>query len=579
MCGIVGFIDNRNKEEKTEILHNMMERIHHRGPNSGGTFIGKRAAIGFRRLSIIDLEGGSQPLYNETGNLVLTFNGEIYNYKEIREDLIAKGHIFKTNTDSEVIVHGYEEYGKDVVKKFRGMFGFIIWDIEKRELFGARDMFGIKPFYYMNNGDAFLYGSEIKSFIEHPSFKKELNKDALKSYMTFGYGASEETFFKGVYKLRPGHYFTWKDGQMDIERYASINFAPDTLKDMKASLKEINDIMDNSVNFHAGADVGVGSFLSGRIDSAYITKDLKPAMTFTVAYEGGDLEVIEHAKEYSKILGAENISRVITAEEFFDIMETIQYHCDEPYGDPSAVSNYCLSMLAKGHVTVVLSGEGADEVFAGYDEYLEGYKNNKPVEQWYFGHQCVFDDLEANKVLTDLYKNGTTAFEIAKKYYDEVKDLDNVSKQQYLDIVLRLPNDVLLKADKMANAHCIEGRNPFLDKEVIKVCESLPEVCKINGESTKYALRVASEEIISENLEHKPKNKFSVPFGTWLKEEKWYLKVKEFFSEEFVSEFFKTDAIIGLLDDHFKGNADNGEKIYLIYAFLVWYKVFFILDK
>ena len=242
MCGIVGFIDNRSKEEKEVILKAMMDRIRHRGPNSEGMFIGERAAIGFRRLSIIDLEGGSQPIYNETGNLVLTFNGEIYNFKEIRAELIEKGHIFKTNTDTEVIVHGYEEYGKDVVHKLRGMFAFVIWDIEKKELFGARDMFGIKPFYYMNNGESFLYGSEIKSFMEYPSFEREVNKDALKPYLTFQYSALDETFFKGVYKLRAGHCFTWKDGKMDIEEYNKFYFDPDRSKSFDDYVQEIEDV-------------------------------------------------------------------------------------------------------------------------------------------------------------------------------------------------------------------------------------------------------------------------------------------------------------------------------------------------
>lgn len=577
MCGIVGFIDNRNKEEKVEILNRMMERIYHRGPNSSGTFIGKRAAIGFRRLSIIDLEGGSQPLYNETGNLVLTFNGEIYNYKEIREDLVNKGHIFKTKTDSEVIVHGYEEYGKDIVKKFRGMFAFIIWDIEKRELFGARDMFGIKPFYYMNNGDSFFYGSEIKSFLEHPDFKKELNNYAVKSYLSFGYGALDETFFKGVYKLRPGHYFTWKDGQMDIEQYASIDFTMQEEVSLDDAIAKINDVMKDSIEYHAGADVEVGSFLSGHMDSAYIAKDLKPAKTFTVAYEDGDLECIEHAKEYSDLLGAENFSTIISPEVFFDTVETVQYHTDEPFADPSAISAYHFAKIAKGNVTVVLSGEGTDEVFAGYREYIKGHDEpDAPVEEWYAGHQYIFTMAETDELLKPKYKNGVTPYEVAKKYYDEVKGLDNVSKQQYIDLTLRLPNDVLLKSDKMANAHCIEGRTPFLDKEVMKVAQKLPISCKINGETTKYALRKASEHIVSEDLEHEAKFKLEIPFGKWIRKEKWYNKVKDLFTQNFAEEFFNQDVLIKLLDDHYEGKVDNSAKIYTVYAFLAWVKMFWI---
>ena len=611
MCGIVGFIDNRSKEEKEVILKAMMDRIRHRGPNSEGMFIGERAAIGFRRLSIIDLEGGSQPIYNETGNLVLTFNGEIYNFKEIRAELIEKGHIFKTNTDTEVIVHGYEEYGKDVVHKLRGMFAFVIWDIEKRELFGARDMFGIKPFYYMNNGESFLYGSEIKSFMEYPSFEREVNKDALKPYLTFQYSTLDETFFKGVYKLRAGHCFTWKDGKMDIEEYNKFYFDPDRSKSFDDYVQEIEDVMRESVEYHAVSDVPVGSFLSGGIDSSYITRCLQPQQTFSVGFENKGFSEVEFAEGLSEILGAENVNKTVTPDEFFGELEKIQYFSDEPHANLSAVPLYFLAEMARKHVTVVLSGEGSDELFGGYDSYnvaayeqkyrklpkglrhLAGKfathlpkfrgrdfleRNGLPVEEWYIGQAFIFDEKEAKKIVTDEYKNGPTPKEITKPFYDKVKDYDEMSKKQYLDLHLWQPNDILLKADKMTMAHCIEARVPFLDMKVMELAAHIPTEYKLHGPLTKYVLRKSAERVLPEEWAKRPKKGFPVPFSKWILEERWYEYVKGIFSADYVSEFFDQKAILKLLEDHYAQKKNNGRKIYTVYAFLVWYKAYFIDD-
>lgn len=611
MCGIVGFIDNRSKEEKENILKKMMDRIHHRGPSSRGTFIGERAAIGFCRLSIIDLEGGSQPLYNETGNLVLTFNGEIYNFKEIREDLLAKGHVFTTETDSEVIIHGYEEYGKEVVNKLRGMFAFIIWDIEKRELFGARDIFGIKPFYYRNDGETFLYGSEIKSFIEYPGFDKEVNKEALKPYLTFQYSALDETFFKGVYKLKPGHCFIWQDGKMEIEEYNKFYFEPDRSKSFEEYVVKTEETVKESVKYHSNADVPVGSFLSGGIDSSYITRCLEPKQTFSVGFENKGFSEVEHAEGLSEILGAENVNKTVTPEEFFGNLEKIQYFSDEPHANLSAVPLYFLSELARKHVTVVLSGEGADELFGGYDSYnVASYeqkyrklpkglrkafgkmathmpkfrgrdfleRNGLPVEDWYIGQAFIFDEKEAKAIVTAPYKNAPTPQEITKPYYDKVKDYDEMSKKQYLDMHLWQPNDILLKADKMTMAHCIEARVPFLDKEVMELAAHIPTEYKLHGSLTKYVLRESANRVLPEEWAKRPKKGFPVPFAKWILEERWYEYVKGIFTADYVAEFFDREAILKLLEEHYAQKKNNGRKIYTVYAFLVWYKAYFVDD-
>ncbi|MBP0957895.1 MAG: asparagine synthase (glutamine-hydrolyzing), partial [Oscillospiraceae bacterium] len=371
MCGFVGFtnaIDNSNK-----VLGAMMDKIRHRGPDSEGRYIDECIAMGFRRLSIIDItDSGDQPIYNEDKSKVLFFNGEIYNYKDIRKELEEKGHKFTTNTDSETLIHGYEEYGEKLLDKLRGMFAFVIWDKEKKELFGARDFFGIKPFYYALMNGTFIFGSEIKSFLPHPAFVKELNTAALENYLTFQYSPTNETFFKNVYKLPPAHCFKYKDGKLDIKRYWDVHFSADEKPDMDMWVDRISDTFKNSVEAHKIADVEVGSFLSSGVDSSYAASVANVDKTFTVGFgEDEKYNEIGWAKEFSKYIGKENISKVITPEEYWDNIKKIQYHMDEPLADPSCIALYFVCNTAAQYVKVVLSGEGADEIFGGYNIYKE----------------------------------------------------------------------------------------------------------------------------------------------------------------------------------------------------------------
>lgn len=368
MCGIVGFIDRSNTTQKEQIVKNMMDTIVHRGPNSAGQFIDEGAALGFRRLSIIDLEGGTQPIKNEDGTKIITFNGEIYNYQSIREDLIAKGHIFTTHADTEVLLHGYEEYGIDLLQKIRGMFAFVIWDTKKQELFGARDHFGIKPLYYTMMNGTFMYGSEIKSFLQHPNFVKELNKEALKPYMTFQYSALDETFFKNVYRIKEGHYFTYKDGQLDIQQYWDVK-EQETNMTLEETVDLIDDTVVKSVEAHRIADVEVGSFLSSGVDSSYVTAVLRPEHSYSIGFGDKSYNESIEAKKLADLIDLNNTSRVVTGDEAFEYFPLIQYHLDEPDSNPSCVPLYFLTELASRDVRVALSGEGADELFAGYQAY------------------------------------------------------------------------------------------------------------------------------------------------------------------------------------------------------------------
>ena len=371
MCGFAGFTNFI--KDNGEVLEKMMDRIVHRGPDSAGKFIDEDIALGFRRLSIIDLADGDQPMFNEDKSLVLVFNGEIYNFKDLRAELINAGHIFSNNSDSEVLLHGFEEWGEDMVHRLRGMFAFVIFNRQDKSIFAARDMFGIKPFYYTFMGESFIFGSEIKSFLEHPEFKKELNEDALAHYLSFQYSVTEETFFKNVFKLPPAHYFTFKNGEMKKVRYWKPDF-----KETEGVLDYFADLTDKavreSVEAHKIADVEVGSFLSSGIDSSYIAEAAKVDKTFTVGFESPDgdrYNEIGFAKAFAETIGVENISKVITPEEYWNTFPLIQYHMDEPLADPAAIALYFVSRLASESVKVVMSGEGADELFGGYRIYQE----------------------------------------------------------------------------------------------------------------------------------------------------------------------------------------------------------------
>ncbi len=606
MCGIVGFTNKIANAD--EVIEKMMEAIRHRGPDSGGRHIDGGVALGFRRLSIIDLSTGSQPLYNEDRSLVLTFNGEIYNYRKLREELINAGHCFSTNTDSEVLLHGYEEWGKDMLPKLRGMFAFVIWDSNKQELFGARDFFGIKPLYYTKMGESFIFGSEIKSFLLHPDFKKELNESALENYLTFQYSPCEETFFKGVYKLLPAHWFTYRDGELKTERYWSVNFDADEKPDLDEWVKRISETFKDSVEAHKIADVEVGSFLSSGVDSSYVAAVANVDKTFTVGFgEDEKYNEIGYAKEFSKYIGKENISKVITPKEYWGTFPKIQYHMDEPLADPAAVALYFVCKLASERVKVVLSGEGADEIFGGYNIYKEPddvavynliprpirrcigkcasmlpahrglnflIRRGKDLEERFIGNAYIFSEKE-RKQLLKIKTDAPDAKEITKPFYDKVADKDAVTKMQYLDLNLWMTGDILLKADKMSMANSLELRVPFLDRYVMALAERIPKRYRVTKENTKFAMRKAALAACPPLTANKKKLGFPVPIRVWLKEDEYYNKVRAEFESERAQKFFNTDKLVELLDQHRAGKYDNSRKIWTVYTFLVWYGVYF----
>ncbi|WP_251391196.1 asparagine synthase (glutamine-hydrolyzing) [Mediterraneibacter agrestimuris] len=613
MCGFAGFVGG--VENRNQVLTAMMDTIVHRGPDSEGRYIDEDAALGFRRLSIIDLsEVGDQPFYNEDRSKVLVFNGEIYNFQELRRELTASGHVFVSNTDSETLIHGYEQWGEKLVDRLRGMYAFVIWDIEQKKLFAARDIFGIKPLYYAQMNETLLFGSEIKSFMEHPKFDKVFNEAALGNYLSFQFVPTNETFFKGVFCLQPGHYFTYQNGKMEITRYFEPHFTGDTKKSFEEVVEDVEKVMKESVEMHKISDVEVASYLSSGVDSSYLTYLGQVDHTFTVGFDEGKYSEIQDAKEFAESIHMQNDAKVITPEEYWDNLSDIQYYMDEPVADPAAVALYFLSKEAAKKVKVVLSGEGSDELFGGYNIYCEplqhtgfdriplgirkmlgkfaevclprgmkgrGFlmRHGKTLEERYFANATnIFTEREANQILKKGCQPGIQ--KVTKPLYDRVRDKDAVTKMQYVDLHLWLVHDILMKGDKMGMANSLEVRVPFLDKKVLELAQTLPLDYKVRAPKTKVALRGAAEKVIRSKTAEKKKLGFPIPIRIWLKEEPYYNRVKEMFQSDAAKQYFNTGILLKMLDDHKNGKnrnekTDNSRKIWTIYIFLVWYDRFF----
>lgn len=611
MCGIAGFIGSHT--DAHSILEKMTEVITHRGPDDVGFYEDEQAHMGFRRLSIIDVsERGHQPLFNEDKSMVLTFNGEIYNYQELRDELINKGHNFSTQTDSEVLIHGYEEWGTELLPKLRGMFGFAIYNIKDGSLFLARDPFGIKPIHYTLVDNTLVYGSEIKSLLEYPDYQKEFNEQALDHYLSFQYSFPPETFFKGIYCLMPGHYLCFKDGKIETHRYFEAKFNPNESLSEDEAVDLIEAAFENSVEAHRIADVEVGCFLSSGVDSSYVASYFGGQKTFTVGFDFGEkYNETSWAEGLAKQIGTDQHSKLISSQEYWDAIPKVQYHLDQPLADPSAIALWFVSQLASEQVKVVLSGEGADELFGGYRIYHEpldrakyqkllpqsvrnalakvasslpeGIKGRaflmrgaKRVEDTFIGNAFMYDYEEKKQIL----KNH----ELASRPQDKTKSLykrtesygdDVVARMQYLDINTWLIGDILLKADRMSMAHSLELRVPFLDKKVYEVAMQIPSRLRVTPEQTKYAMRKAAQRHIPEDWAQKPKLGFPVPTRVWLKEDSYYNKVKEAFTSDNAKKFFNTDYLVKLLDEHKSGQLDTSRKVWTIYCFLVWYEIYF----
>lgn len=615
MCGISGFtgsIAENISEDKEAVLKRMMDKIAHRGPDQAGTYVDEEAALGFRRLSIIDLDHGSQPMFNESRDIAIVFNGEIYNHRELREELMAKGHVFANNADTEVLVHGYEEYGTELLYRLRGMFAFMIYDMKRKLFFGARDFFGIKPFYYTQtkNGNL-VFCSEIKGILEFPDVERSVNEAALEQYMSFQYSVLPETFFKGIYKLPAGHYMIYKDGELNVKRYFDPAMEPAKETDISLSdtVMDIEAIVHETVDAHMIADVEVGSLLSSGVDSSYVVSEFPGKKTFTVGFldKNSKYNEIRYAEGLVKELGKENYSKNIGSEEYFDSIPKVMYYMDEPLADPSCIALYFVDKLAAEQLKVVLSGEGADEFFGGYNIYHEPIslrmfkyiprfikkpigalmkklpdfkgrdfliRGSKSIEERFIGNANMFSVKEREKLLKTKLTHVKPS-QIVEACYAHCKGLNDIAKMQYIDINFWLQGDILLKADKMSMAHSLESRVPFLDINVFDYTKKLPIDYRCNRKATKYAFRIAAKRHIPEATADKKKLGFPVPIRVWLKEDKYFNRVKDTFTSEAAKQFFDTDGIVALLEEHRAGKVDNSRKIWTIYVFLVWYGVYF----
>lgn len=622
MCGICGFTGANSGDEA--ILKAMCDVMAHRGPDGEGRYLAEGIALGHRRLSLIDLEGGLQPLVREQDGRtwVIVFNGEIYNYRELRAELQGQGFRFATESDTEVLLVGYLAWGEAVLDRLRGMFAFAIYDTASRELFCARDFFGIKPFYYAQVGGRFVFASEIKCILEHPAYERALNEEALAQYLCFQFNPLDETFFKGVFKLPQGHCLrVTADGHMKLRRYWAPSYDFDAERSFADTVEAVDRAMRESVRFHNVADVEVGSFLSSGIDSSYLaaclTRENPAIKTFTVGFAEyqGERDEVSWARELADTLHVQNDAHHIGEDEYWEALPRVQWHMDEPTADPSAVALFFVDQLAARSVKAVLSGEGADELFGGYRIYQAPLANRrvgavpKPllragskvlraagrrganyleraseqVEDWYYtnANGVAFTPGEREGLLApslrDRLADVPTPQQLTAPVYAEpaAEGLDEPTRMQLVDLHFWLVGDILLKTDKMAMAHSLESRVPFLDREVFAVSRTIPTGQKLSDAQTKLALRQAAERAIPHDWAQKEKLGFPVPIAAWLRKDEHYSQVKREFTSANAMRFFAVPELLRLLDDHRAGKADNSRRIWIVYSFLVWYRVFF----
>ncbi|HHP1053521.1 asparagine synthase (glutamine-hydrolyzing) [Bacillus cereus] len=612
MCGYVGCLYNTAKRySETEKIkfENMTNLLYHRGPDDQGYFRDEHVQFGFRRLSIIDLDAGHQPLAYDNERYILMFNGEIYNYIELREMLIKQGACFSTQSDTEVIVALYAQVKEECVNYLRGMYTFVIWDRQEKKLFGARDHFGIKPLYIAQQNDITFFASEKKSIL-HVMQDKGVNPTALQHYFTYQYGPEPETLTNDINKIEPGHYFIKEIGkEIEVYRYWKPYFnASDNKKE--EHIRAIRDVLYDSVKVHMRSDVPVGAFLSGGIDSsiiASIAKEINPnLLTFSVGFEHRGFSEIDVAKETAEKLGVKNYSVLVTPQEFMNEFPKIMWHMDDPLADPAAVPLYFVAKEARKHVTVVLSGEGSDELFGGYNIYREpnslkmfsyiptsgrtvlkalsgvlkeGFKGKSflergctPIEERYYGNAKIFREEEKIKLIKS-YNESVNYKDVTKPLYNEIKDYDDVSKMQYIDMYTWLRGDILLKADKMSTAHSLELRVPFLDKEVFDVASKIPTELKIANRTTKAILREAVRGIVPDHVLDRKKLGFPVPIRHWLKDEMydWALNIiKESKTEHLIDKKY----VLNLLEAHRTDKGDHSRKIWTVLTFMVWHQIY-----
>ena len=616
MCGITGKL-NLDTQKKIALpeIKKMTDVISHRGPDDEGFYINQNVGLGFRRLSIIDLKTGHQPLSNEDETIWIVFNGEIYNYLELRENLIKQGHTFKTKSDTETIVHLYEQYGTRCVEYLRGMFAFCIWDDKSKQLFCARDRFGIKPFYYYSDKEKFVFGSEIKAILQEGSVDKGLSYDALNSYFAFGYITSDLSIYEKIKKLQPAHYLLLSlRGQVTVEihRYWNIQFEPNYSISEKQWAEELEESFSEVVKLHMISDVPLGAFLSGGIDSTSVVammakNSTQPIKTFSIGFKEEKYNELVFARETAKKYGCEHHEYIVEPDSI-NLLPKLVCIYDEPFADTSAIPTYYVSKFAREHVTVALSGDGGDELFAGYNIYsylrkIHKYNFQTPaINKFIWGnihkmipenvsgkgltyflsknpndlgaHLCVWNNGERKKlILQNGHQEVLNASELFKRDILRSGNKDFISNLQYLDLQTYMVDDILTKVDRASMMNSLEVRVPFLDHKFAELTFKIPSQLKMKNQIKKYILKRAMKPFLSTNNLNQPKTGFDVPLAVWFKG-----RLKEVVNDTLVTHnpllagYLNKDYVRKVIKGNMTGMRDFSNKIWSLLFFEEWLK-------
>ncbi|HEY0458837.1 MAG TPA: asparagine synthase (glutamine-hydrolyzing) [Pyrinomonadaceae bacterium] len=624
MCGIAGFISKEKSAppgERARLLDRMCKIITHRGPDEQGTIVKDRAALGMRRLSIIDLKSGQQPIFDCSGDLAIVFNGEIYNYQALKKDLEARGHRFKTNSDTETIVHAYEEFGTDCVAHLRGMFAFAIYDFSAESLFIARDRVGKKPlFYSLTAGGNFVFGSELKVLIEHGEMAREIDFAALDAYLTFGYVPEEFCIFKGVHKLAPGHFLLFKNGTIRTQKYWDFDYSEASEIKTEAEYTEVlREKIREAVRIRLISEVPLGAFLSGGVDSSAVVGMMSqisasPVKTFSIGFNEDTFNELKFARLAAKHFNTEH-HEFIATPDLVETVDELAWHFDEPFADSSALPTFMVSKMARDFVTVVLSGDGGDELFAGYTRYAKDKRRSgleklprairenllKPLSEAlphgargrnflyntsldavgrYIDSVSHFGALKKQGLYSSVLRtnlNGELgrAETVFRRTAESASSADATDKLLYLDSKTYLPGDILTKVDRMTMAVSLEARVPLLDHELIEFVQKIPAGLKLKGLETKYIFKKAMEGIVPREILYREKQGFGVPINEWINSQ-LRERIHGILSEKKTQErgYFEPKYIKVLLDEHSKNRRDHSHALWILWMLELWHRRF-----
>jgi asparagine synthase (glutamine-hydrolysing) len=619
MCGICGVYNAGSQEPVSpQLIEHMTQLIAHRGPDDSGAYLDGPLGLGFARLSIIDLSGGHQPMSNETGDIWISFNGEIWNYKELRQELIAKGHQFRTNSDTETIVHAYEEYGVDCVARLHGMFGFAIWDGPRKRLLLARDKAGKKPLYYTRVDGNIIFASEIKAILGHPQVKREADTQALADFLSVRYVPAPATLFANIYKVLPGHWLLYEDGKIHEECYWDYTFGPTEERPIKEYIRGIKEHVHRAVEERMMADVPVGSMLSGGVDSSIISGIMSTltdhkVKTFAVGFDHPDYSELPYARLVADHFGTDHHELIVKSADMTKYWPLLTWHRDEPVSEPSDIGVYLISKLARQHVKVVLSGEGGDELFAGYPKYVvdwlaryyhvlpesvryqviiplierlpysmrklkQAARNiSAPAPQRWMNWFGIFNGYLKENLLSASTK-ATIDMDASRQFRQWLQrnpQRDDLSSMLYLDTKIWLPDNLLMKGDKMTMAASLEQRIPLLDYKLTEYAASIPSHIKIKGYKAKYLLKRAYADFLPEKILTRKKMGFNVPTGIWFREGQRGIMTQLLLSERLRDRgYFNDEFVAKMLRDHLEGRNNYQAQLFTLASLELWFRVF-----